>query len=61
MNFRQREKAKKMDHIGGSVSDPVFFYPWIRDGEKNPYPGSGKNITDHFSESLKIVFLVKNI
>jgi hypothetical protein len=32
----------------------------IRDG-KNPHPGSGTNIPDHFSESLETIFGVKNI
>jgi hypothetical protein len=32
----------------------------IRDG-KNPPPGSGTNIPDHFSESLETIFGVKNI
>jgi hypothetical protein len=33
----------------------TFFDPGIRDGEKNPDPGSGMNIPDHFSESLGTV------
>jgi hypothetical protein len=29
--------------------------------KKNPDPGSGMNITDHFSEGLETVFRAKNI
>jgi hypothetical protein len=35
----------------------VLFDPWIR-GEKKS--GSGMNIPDHISESLEIIFWVKN-
>jgi hypothetical protein len=57
-----------------SVANPdlvsgAFLTPGsgIRDGkksgsgmEKNPDPGSGMNIPDHFSESLETVFRAKN-
>jgi hypothetical protein len=36
------------------IHDPVFD-PWIRDGKK-----SRSGITDHISESLIIIFWVKN-
>ncbi len=32
----------------------------FRDGEKNPDPGSGIDIPDYFSESVEIVFWIKN-
>jgi hypothetical protein len=38
----------------------LFFYPGIRDG-KNPDSGSGMNILDHFSESLKQILGFKKI
>jgi hypothetical protein len=43
-NFRQRVKANKKDHAGGSVRirDPVFFHPWIGDGEKNQIRDLGR-------------------
>jgi hypothetical protein len=37
----------------------AFFYHGILDG-KNPDPRSGINVSDHISESLVTIFIVKN-
>jgi hypothetical protein len=39
------------------IRDPVLFWPWIRDWKKS---GSGMKMSNHFPESLEIVFRAKN-
>ena len=46
-----------------TVADPgsgAFLTPGSGMEKKNPDPGSGMSILDHFSESLETVFRVKN-